>query len=201
MLDDAYHYLTERGLQGNHCTLSEPCLGGSNQFRPIERDEPIPRANGTINGTLPQVPSSQVLLLSAADKPALQRTIDQLEQWFKSGNRDIEAPSFVASLAYTLSVRRSLLPHRSFAIVDSIDSVRQLKANMSSPIRSAKEPQVGFVFTGQGAQWAGMGRELLRFPIFRDNVLESNRYLQQVGFSWDIWGNQRSNPIPRCGSH
>ncbi|KAF2185395.1 hypothetical protein K469DRAFT_688167 [Zopfia rhizophila CBS 207.26] len=177
VLDDAYHFLIERGIQGNHCTLPVPAIGGALT--------PNGSTNGYSNG--PSMTSPRLLLLSGLDKAALNRQIEQYTTWLQSSPESAKSSSFLEDLAYTLTQRRTHHTTRSYAIVDSHNALTDLKPQMSAPIRSRKEPHVGFVFTGQGAQWAGMGRELLRFPIFRDNVLESNTYLQRIGFSWDIW--------------
>ena len=44
--------------------------------------------------------------------------------------------------------------------------------------RPSSEPRIGFVFTGQGAQWARMGAELNQYPIFRQSVEASDEYLR-----------------------
>ena len=44
--------------------------------------------------------------------------------------------------------------------------------------RPSSEPRIGFVFTGQGAQWARMGAELNQYPIFRESVEASDEYLR-----------------------
>lgn len=42
-----------------------------------------------------------------------------------------------------------------------------------------------FVFTGQGAQWARMGLELLERAVFKDSVNKSREILEQLGCDWD----------------
>lgn len=39
-------------------------------------------------------------------------------------------------------------------------------------------PRIGFVFTGQGAQWASMGIELMQHPVFRNSMEAADHYLQ-----------------------
>ncbi|KAK9242043.1 hypothetical protein V1506DRAFT_524904 [Lipomyces tetrasporus] len=50
---------------------------------------------------------------------------------------------------------------------------------------STSHPRIGFVFTGQGAQWARMGVEMLERPIFRDSVARSANFLRDMGCLWD----------------
>ena len=47
--------------------------------------------------------------------------------------------------------------------------------------------RVTFVFTGQGAQWHAMGRELITTcPQFRDSLSKSGSILQGLGASWSL---------------
>jgi acyl transferase domain-containing protein/NADPH:quinone reductase-like Zn-dependent oxidoreductase/NAD(P)-dependent dehydrogenase (short-subunit alcohol dehydrogenase family) len=90
----------------------------------------------------------------------------------------------VLDFVYSLSLRRSMHQHRSFAIGSDVPSIMQ---DMTTPQPIAKwipsgekAPRLGFVFTGQGGQWWGMGRQLLlQSPLFKqtmkkcDNILAS----------------------------
>ncbi|KAF2137936.1 uncharacterized protein K452DRAFT_301651 [Aplosporella prunicola CBS 121167] len=90
-----------------------------------------------------------------------------------------------ADLAYSLSVRRSMHQQRSFAIGHDHSSVLQ---SLQEPLpvakwtrRSERTPRVGFVFTGQGAQWHAMGRELLeKSPLFRQTLEYCDTVLQAL---------------------
>ncbi|KAK5625856.1 hypothetical protein RRF57_001572 [Xylaria bambusicola] len=82
----------------------------------------------------------------------------------------------LADVAYTLAQKRSRLSYRSFRIVsrDAISLEGSLQQpTSSSPVKSAK---LGFVFTGQGAQWHAMGRELLQYSVFKDTI----NHIEQV---------------------
>ena len=92
-----------------------------------------------------------------------------------------EDKKYMEDLAYTLSVRRSLLPWRSFAVASSLEQLHDMQARLSKPVRAVTNPKLGFVFTGQGAQWAAMGRELMSFPVFRNSIEEAEKHFHSFG--------------------
>jgi acyl transferase domain-containing protein/NADPH:quinone reductase-like Zn-dependent oxidoreductase/acyl carrier protein len=52
--------------------------------------------------------------------------------------------------------------------------------------RATPDVKISFVFTGQGAQWPQMGRELFSEPTFRDSICRSRNILRDLGSSWDL---------------
>ena len=92
-------------------------------------------------------------------------------------------------LAYTLSHRRSLLEWR-YAI--SASDLKELHNMISetefNPSRASSNPRLGFVFTGQGAQWYAMGRELLQYPVFLKSMEESDHSLKSFGSQLSLLG-------------
>ncbi|RYC55186.1 hypothetical protein CHU98_g11026 [Xylaria longipes] len=85
--------------------------------------------------------------------------------------------SSLANIAFTLSCKRQKMAYRTFRIVDTDD----INGNESIGAKSTRSPaqptnKLGFVFTGQGAQWHGMGADLFSYRIFRDTI----EYLDEV---------------------
>lgn len=81
-------------------------------------------------------------------------------------------------LAYTLGARRSKFFQRAFAVADAVSPSSALdEATMTFGKSSATAQSVGFVFTGQGAQWAGMGAQLFaEYESYRRTI----RYLDSI---------------------
>lgn len=108
--------------------------------------------------------------------------------------------STLDNMAYTLGQRRTFLPWR---LASSAILGQELTASLSTdavPVRSSKEPTVGFVFTGQGAQWHGMGKELLgTYPIFRQTMQDVDTCLKSLGATFSIIGMSQFQHCPlRC---
>ncbi|KAL4914815.1 thiolase-like protein [Aspergillus aurantiobrunneus] len=94
----------------------------------------------------------------------------------------------VTDLAYTLSERRTTFDFRSFAVAPSLQDLASKidKDGLPRLNRISHRPNAAFVFTGQGAQWPAMGRELLGNPIFRASIDRSKAVLEQEGCKWDV---------------
>jgi acyl transferase domain-containing protein len=133
----------------------------------------------------------RLFVLSAQDREGLKRVKEPLAQYvdLKSASVNIkESEKFLSQLAFTLSDRRSRLQWKSYAVASSLDQLAETLRDDENPAlvaQSSRQPRLGFVFTGQGAQWAGMGMELMAYPVFRDCVIAADRYLQEViGCPW-----------------
>jgi hybrid polyketide synthase/nonribosomal peptide synthetase ACE1 len=92
-------------------------------------------------------------------------------------------------LSWTLNCRRSTLPVRHSV---SASSTEELIARLDEAVQSSaitpiaqtatiRKPKLLGVFTGQGAQWARMGAELLESsPMVRDCIARLDRSLQEL---------------------
>ncbi|KAF7595543.1 hypothetical protein BBP40_005578 [Aspergillus hancockii] len=74
-----------------------------------------------------------------------------------------------------------------------IEDLRHVDEKTSPVYQAPEKPVLGFVFTGQGAQWAGMGRELFKFPVFRNSFMECENALRGFGCTWSLRDTILSN--------
>ncbi|KFY82216.1 hypothetical protein V498_08637, partial [Pseudogymnoascus sp. VKM F-4517 (FW-2822)] len=193
ILDDAYHYLQSRGLKGNHTTSPRSMLGEGMQ-RPLllgqggkiveEEEEAI------LSYTTSVLARPRIFKVSANEEKlavTLARNFAEHLATIPTNTIDTDT-AYLDNLAYTLHTRRTTLPWTVAVVASSIPELAtKLAADGIKPTRRAAEtPKLGFVFTGQGAQWAGMGRELLSYPVFKAVVSKADGILASLGAPWSL---------------
>lgn len=132
----------------------------------------------------------RVFVLSAKDEYACRKMAGNLKEYLQRANCQAGAEGHLLdNLAYTLASRRSrfswTLTYSKPAVSELIQALGNEKIK---PIRhSGDQPRIGFVFTGQGAQWYAMGRELIDvYPTYRASLLEAEEYLKEFGYEWSL---------------
>lgn len=103
----------------------------------------------------------RLYMLSAKDEQVCHRMASDLREYLLQSNR-VDKSRLLKSLAYTLGSRRSRL---GYVAVQQVHSLRDLVERLGDSQfkisrRPERAPRIGWVFTGQGAQWFAMGREL-----------------------------------------
>jgi acyl transferase domain-containing protein/NADPH:quinone reductase-like Zn-dependent oxidoreductase/NAD(P)-dependent dehydrogenase (short-subunit alcohol dehydrogenase family)/acyl carrier protein len=127
-----------------------------------------------------------IITLSAKTSESVIQLAKRLDNWVSS--KKSAEKSLLRNMAFTLSSRRSHMPYRlAFPVSTFCDIQSQLKVNALVPIKAFSQVHLIMVFTGQGAQWHAMGRELMMINSpFRESLERSNSVLQDLGASWSL---------------
>ena len=101
----------------------------------------------------------------------------------------------LADFAWTVSTGRSQFEHRAAPAFCDEASLRKALISLASepsPNAVSTVERVGFLFTGQGSQWPGMGRQLYESePVFRsvlercDEIVKAARGTSLIGAMFD----------------
>ena len=97
---------------------------------------------------------------------------------------------FMDNLAYTLNERRTSFMWKAAVSARSAGELIKKLGSETSFSKTLNRPTISYIFTGQGAQWCGMGCELLEpYPIFRNTIEEIGAKLTSIGAPFDLIGN------------
>jgi acyl transferase domain-containing protein len=132
-----------------------------------------------------------LFIVSANDREAAKAYARSLASYLREDEKpEQEQAEFLSKLAFTLGERRSILGHRVAYIASSIEELKNLlEHEKPHPIKSFQSPALVYVLTGQGAQWFGMGRELISiYAVFRASLTAAEKCLHRLGASWSLQG-------------
>ncbi|RYP14471.1 hypothetical protein DL765_006361 [Monosporascus sp. GIB2] len=161
-----------------------------------ERLRQLPVPGATPGADFSPIP----LLFSASSGTALRAMLERYEEYLEKNDVSIQR------LAMTLNSHRSTLPVRisipGTSRAGVLEAIRnQLAKVRSSPsaeigtrssvseFDSARRPKILGVFTGQGAQWAGMGQGLMeKSALFREVIEVMEQAMAQLpdGPAWSL---------------
>jgi acyl transferase domain-containing protein len=104
------------------------------------------------------VQSRKLFVLSANDKDALEALMGKIGIYLEQ-RPEIFQNDLMSNVAYTLG-RRSRMEWRvAISTTSSFDLIQALNSGKVMPVRGETEGlRIGFIFTGQGAQYYNMGR-------------------------------------------
>ncbi|KAI2712011.1 hypothetical protein CBS147332_5647 [Penicillium roqueforti] len=116
-----------------------------------------------------------LLALSASTVEALEARITDLSYSIRNG-----AHYDFVDLAHTLANRRSKLSQRGYIFASQATATTDLVVE-GLVTKTLPALDIAFLFTGQGAQWAEMGRQLFeQSPIYRDTIDHLDNVLQTL---------------------
>ncbi|KAL6861988.1 KR domain-containing protein [Trichoderma novae-zelandiae] len=124
-----------------------------------------------------------LLPFSAHDKATIRRNID--------AHGKVASKYSLLDLSYTLGNRRSMLASKGFTVAsyNSLSNVFEHVAENFTFADKKSIRSIGFVFTGQGAQWARMGADLMAYcPSFLRSIRALDLVLEGLsdGPEWSI---------------
>lgn len=186
VLEDAPGYLSTRGIKGTFRKANQ-------NIHPAQLSDGEGRENGHClisNGTgdIQAAYRSRLFMVSGFDEDSCSAQIQNLHQYLSEKSR-VADDCFMDSLAFTLNERRSKFMWKAVVIGSSPSSVAEALSSRIKPRRAIKKPSIGFVFTGQGAQWCGMGKELwTTYPVFRRSIERIDEYLSRIGAPFSVEG-------------
>lgn len=171
-------------------------MGGTNAHLVIEAfNSPSPIALSNISGypltkLAKHVDKKRLFVFSSHDKAGFTRIADALVKHLDILGSAATSPAYLAALAHTLATARSGLTWKAACLVGNVVDLREQLLTTVAEARNASRtpssaPRIGFVFTGQGAQWARMGIEMLEHRVFRDSISRSAEFLKDFGCDWD----------------
>ncbi|KAF8850340.1 BcPKS8, polyketide synthase [Acephala macrosclerotiorum] len=160
-------------------------FGGTNAHLVLEK-APAVRTNEEQAESGSQ--SKKLFVLSANNKSALELLMKNLGIYLEQ-RPEIFQNGLMTNLAYTLGQRRSLMQWRvAISSSSSFDLIQALNGGKVIPVRETEAAsRIGFIFTGQGAQYHNMGRELYdQYPVYAFTLDACDRYLASLGAPFSL---------------
>lgn len=153
-------------------------FGGSNAHVILT----APPKGATVHPVVSSIDRGWPVVISARSEEALKNTAARLQAWIIEHEKSNGAEPLLPALTYTLGTRRNHHSHRLTIVAGSTQELIQElqefiagltsnKARVSFTPRPEHAPRIGFVMSGQGPQWWGMGRQLMQNePVFRKTM-------------------------------
>lgn len=159
-------------------------FGGTNAHAIVEGYEPDYHGSSVANKPSSKVPrtldttaNALPFVFSASSERSLVKMLTDYVEYL-----DMNPKVDVSRLAWTLYRHRSTFPFRiSFSAQTANELVEQLRKSLEDKASGARnpfvrgkseQPRVLGVFTGQGAQWATMGRNLIQSSVFARETVQ-----------------------------
>ena len=171
-------------------------VNGNSDAQTKELDSAKPNVNGNsaVDKSTERSSRVRLYLLSCFDKKGGRSQAEALSKYLENRLPRVE-DEFMDNLAYTLGERRSRFGYKAVIPAKSVSQlIEQLQNERLEFVGSSEKKALAYVFTGQGAQWYAMGRELMRtYPIFYKSLVIASIWLNTLGAPWNLIGNTISS--------
>jgi acyl transferase domain-containing protein/acyl carrier protein len=140
---------------------------------------------------------TQLLPLSAKSPEALRALAQRYADWLSG-----DGEPALHDVCWNAATRRTALDHRATFVAGDrgamADALRRYAtgepASAEGVVRTDTPPRLAFVLPGQGAQWIGMGRQLIAHePVFRAALERCDRAVNHFA-GWSIMGQLAAAP-------
>ncbi|CZT12486.1 related to lovastatin nonaketide synthase [Rhynchosporium agropyri] len=170
------------GPTNGHLNGTNRHLNGTNGHTNGNVTESSSQHQENVHGTGPSS-EDRLYVLSARSQKSVSGLVENTKRWVEAHPEN----SKLGALSYTLMNRRSNFPWRTSIVAST---AAELVAKLGKSVlatREASRIRVAMVFSGQGAQWYAMGRELISTQSkFRESILKSEELLNDLGAKWQL---------------
>lgn len=162
-------------------------FGGSNAHAVLAK----PPLHAVSSGQVKDAASGRkprLFILSANDEASAKSSLQNLSIFLEQ-HPEVFQKQLLRNLAYTLGHRRSKLSWRIGLVATSAaELVECANSPDAKPVRASQQaPKIAFAYTGQGAQWFAMGRELMAaYPVFARTLEATDRCLKDLGAGFSM---------------
>ncbi|GAB1542961.1 hypothetical protein NUACC21_56350 [Scytonema sp. NUACC21] len=165
-------------------------FGGTNAHvvlaeAPLKEDTETPGRGDKLNNSFPPSPPLplspsfirpvHLLTLSAKSEDALRELVQRYQEFLSD-----QPEEALVDICFTANTGRSHFDYRLAVVAESNVQLQKELSNftaneptavVSGRVEGKKRPKVAFLFTGQGSQYIGMGRQLYETaPVFRQTL-------------------------------
>ncbi|KAJ2940723.1 hypothetical protein O0L34_g14834 [Tuta absoluta] len=117
----------------------------------------------------------RLVLVSGRNEKAVKSIFNKLK------NQPLDA-EFIGMLNDIYQVETPGFTCRGYTILDTDTNTKEtITLSQSTHLNQEAAPPLWLLYSGMGSQWAGMGKELMRIPMFATSVKKCHRILEPKG--------------------